>query len=125
MCRPNSTGRGDLNSIRLNHLRLTFETKTENARTQVIAGRMMGDAFEALRQSAEQEALDGFTKNLRAEAAALNHELHSRLTPEMRIQLAAPYLDLATRPVVTREYQVLFIEMLGKALEARILALPD
>ena len=110
---------------RLNALTTTFQRATEPARTDVIAGRMDGDAFEAIRMAAEQAALDGFTKNVRVEAVALRDELHSRLTPEARSQLAASILNLATQPAVPRAQQMLFMEMLAKDLDDASAALPD
>ena len=102
---------------RLNALTARFQQTIEPARTDVIAGRMDGDAFETIRMRAEQAAIDGFTRNLRVEAVALRDELHSRLTVDARSQLAASILNLATRPVVPRDQQLLFMEMLAKDLE--------
>ena len=110
---------------RLNALTGTFQQTIEPARTEVIAGRMDGDAFEAIRMKAEQAALDGFTRNLRVEAVALRDELHSRLTADARSQLAASILNLATRPAVPRDQQMLFVEMLAKDLSDASAALPD
>jgi hypothetical protein len=110
---------------RLNALRGTFQQAIEPARTEVIAGRIDGDTFEAIRMRAEQAALDGFTKNVRVEAVALRDELHSRLTPDARSQLAASILNLATQPAVPRAQQMLFMEMLAKDLADASDALPD
>jgi hypothetical protein len=109
----------------LNALTTTFQRATEPARTEVIAGRMDGEAFEAIRIAAEQRALDGFTKNVRVEAVALRDELHNRLTPEGRSRLAASILNLATQPAVPRAQQMLFMEMLAKDLADASDALPD
>lgn len=110
---------------RLNALTTTFERAIEPARTDVIAGSIDGEEFEAIRMRAEQAALDGFTRNLRVEAVALRDELHSRLIPEARGQLAASILNLATRPTVPRDQQMLFMEMLAKDLSDASAALPD
>jgi hypothetical protein len=111
------TARARRSAERLDALTRTFQHATESARTDVIAGRMDGEAFEAVRIAAEQAALDGFTKNVRVEAVALRDELHSRLTAEARSQLAASILNLATQPAVPRAQQMLFMEMLAKDLE--------
>ena len=110
---------------RLNALTGTFQQTIEPARTDVIAGRMDGDAFETIRMRAEQAALDGFTRNLRVEAVALRDELHSRLTADARCQLAASILNLVAQPAVPRAQQMLFIEMLAKDLSDASAALPD
>jgi hypothetical protein len=110
---------------RLDALTTTFQRATEPARTEVIAGRMDGEAFEAIRIAAEQAALDGFTKNVRVEAIALRDELDNRLTAEARSQLAASILNLAAQPAVPRAQQLLFIEMLAKDLVDASDALPD
>ena len=102
---------------RLNRLTTAFQRTIAPARTDVIAGRIDGEAFEAIRIAAEQAALDGFTKNARVEAVALRDELHNRLTLEARSRLAASILNLATQPAVPRAQQMLFMEMLAKDLE--------
>ena len=110
---------------RLNALTTTFQRATEQARTELIAGRTDGEAFEAIRIAAEQAALDGFTKNVRVEAVALRDELDNRLTPEARSRLGASILNLATQPAVPRAQQMLFMEMLAKDLADASDTLPD
>jgi hypothetical protein len=98
-------------AARLERLKRAFVTTTEAARRELIAGEVSGNAFDGIQSRAEQQAVDAFTPDLQAEALALRDELLRRLTPEQRIELTPPLINLRN-PVVSGMYRILLIEML-------------